>query len=118
VNPSKGDFVGRRSLGRADLVRPDRKQLVGLLPEDPDDLLPEGAQLTLEPSDASPIPMAGHVTSSYRSATLGRTIALGLVEAGRSRHGATIQAPLPDRTVAATITASTFFDPEGGRRDG
>ena len=29
----------------ADTARPDRKQLVGLLPVDPDELLPEGAQL-------------------------------------------------------------------------
>jgi sarcosine oxidase subunit alpha len=118
VNPSKGDFVGRRSLGRADLVRPDRKQLVGLLSEDPDELLPEGAQLTWGDAVASPVPMAGHVTSSYRSATLGRTFALGLVEDGHARRGATIRAPLPDRTVAATITAPIFHDPEGARRDG
>jgi sarcosine oxidase subunit alpha len=118
VNPSKGDFVGRRSLGRADLVRTDRRQLVGLLPDDPNDLLPEGAQLVWEPSDEQPIPMAGHVTSSYRSATLGRTFALGLVEGGHARRGATIHAPLPDRTVAATITAPVFYDPEGARRDG
>ncbi|MGZ8585992.1 MAG: 2Fe-2S iron-sulfur cluster-binding protein, partial [Actinomycetota bacterium] len=70
VNPSKGDFVGRRSLSRADLVRPDRKQLVGLLPEDPDALLPEGAQLVWEDTGRTPMPIAGHVTSSYRSAVL------------------------------------------------
>ena len=34
VNLSKGDFVGRRSLRRSDVVRPDRKQLVGLFPDD------------------------------------------------------------------------------------
>jgi sarcosine oxidase subunit alpha len=62
--------------------------------------------------------MAGHVTSSYRSPTLGRTFALGLVEGGHDRRGATIHAPLPDRTVATTITAPAFFDPEGTRRDG
>jgi sarcosine oxidase subunit alpha len=118
VNPSKGDFVGRRSLGRADLVRPHRKQLVGLLPEDPEELLTEGTQLVWEESTSPPVPMAGHVTSSYRSATLGRTFALGLVEDGHARRGATIRAPLADRTVAATITAPVFYDPEGARRDG
>jgi sarcosine oxidase subunit alpha len=118
VNPSKGDFVGRRSLGRADLVRTGRKQLVGLLPEDPDELLPEGAQLVWDDAVAPPVPMAGHVTSSYRSETLGRTFALGLVEDGHARRGATIRAPLLDRTVAATISAPVFHDPEGGRRDG
>ena len=42
VNLSKGDFVGRRSLRRSDIVRPDRKQLVGLFPMDTHALLPEG----------------------------------------------------------------------------
>jgi sarcosine oxidase subunit alpha len=118
VNPSKGDFVGRRSLGRADLVRPDRRQLVGLLPDDPDELLPEGAQLVWDDAGGPPERMAGHVTSSYRSATLGRTFALGLVEGGHARRDETIHAPLPGRTVAASITAPVFYDPEGARRDG
>jgi sarcosine oxidase subunit alpha len=118
VNPSKGDFVGRRSLGRADLVRADRKQLVGLLPDDPGELLPEGAQLVWEDTGRIPMPMAGHVTSSYRSAALGRTFALALVEGGHGRHGATIRAPLEDHTVAATIASPVLFDPEGVRRDG
>ena len=40
VNLSKGDFIGRRSLRRSDLVRTDRKQLVGLLPDDARAILP------------------------------------------------------------------------------
>jgi len=115
VNPSKGDFVGRRSLRRADLVRPDRKQLVGLLPADPDERLPEGAQLVLEDTGRVPMRMIGHVTSSYRSAALGRTFALALVEGGRERHGRTVFAPLPEGTIAATVTSPVFWDPEGVR---
>jgi sarcosine oxidase subunit alpha len=42
---TRKDFIGRRSLARPDSTRPDRGQLVGLLPEDPSVLLPEGAQL-------------------------------------------------------------------------
>ena len=41
-NPD-GDFLGRRSLARSDTARPDRKQLVGLLPDEPEAVLPEGA---------------------------------------------------------------------------
>ena len=42
VNPSKGDFLGKRSLVRPDSVRSGRKQLVGIVPHDPDLLLPRG----------------------------------------------------------------------------
>jgi sarcosine oxidase subunit alpha len=118
VNPSKGDFLGRRSLRRPDLVRADRKQLVGLLPRDPNALLPEGAQLVWEDTGRIPMPMAGHVTSSYRSATLGRTFALGLVEGGHGRHGKTIVSPLAGGAIEAEITAPVFHDPAGDRRDG
>jgi sarcosine oxidase, subunit alpha len=111
-------FVGKRSLTRSDTARTDRKQLVGLLPDDPADVLPEGAQLVIDPSAPTPIQIAGHVTSSYRSAALGRTFSLAMVEAGRSRIGERVYAPLPDRTIAATIHDSVLFDPENVRRDG
>jgi sarcosine oxidase subunit alpha len=118
VNLSKGDFIGRRSLRRTDLVRADRKQLVGLLPEDPSALLPEGAQLVLEDTGRIPMPMSGHVTSSYRSPGLDRTFALGLLAGGRGMHGRTVYAPVPEGTIAAQVTVPVFHDPEGARRDG
>jgi sarcosine oxidase, subunit alpha len=118
VNPSKGDFLGRRSLRRTDLVRPDRKQLVGLLSEDPSDLLPEGAQLVLDDTGRIPMPMAGHVTSSYRSPGLDRTFALGLLEGGHGMHGRTVYVPLPEGTIAVRVTRPVFYDPDGERRDG
>jgi sarcosine oxidase, subunit alpha len=118
VNDDKGDFVGRRSLRRTDLVRPDRKQLVGLLTEDPEAVLPEGAQIVLEDTGRIPMPMAGHVTSSYPSAVLGRSIALAMVERGRELHGTTVYAPLLEGTIAARVTDPVFYDPEGARRDG
>jgi sarcosine oxidase subunit alpha len=33
-------------------------------------------------------------------------------------HGRTVFAPLPEGTVAATVTPPVFHDPEGTRRDG
>ncbi|HWM04130.1 MAG TPA: 2Fe-2S iron-sulfur cluster-binding protein [Actinophytocola sp.] len=112
-------FVGRRSLQRTDTARPDRKHLVGLLPVDPDALLPEGAQLVADGVPlAPPMPMIGHVTSSYRSAALGRTFALALVRSGRDRLGQIVHAPLTDRTIAATVVEPVHYDPEGKRRDG
>ena len=124
VNLRKGDFVGRRSLQRADLVRADRKQLVGLLPDDRGLLLQEGAQVVAaEHATASPpVPMLGHVTSSYDSAALGRTFALALLHGGRQRLGETVHARTFDggahHAVPATVTEPIFYDPEGARRDG
>lgn len=37
--------------------------------------------------------MLGHVTSSYRSAALGRTFALALIKGGRDRIGERLYAP-------------------------
>jgi sarcosine oxidase subunit alpha len=117
---TKKDFIGRRSHRRPDSQRPDRKHLVALLPADPDALLPEGAQLVAPDADlgTTPVPMLGHVTSSYRSAALGRTFALALVKGGRDRIGERVIAPLVDRTIEAEIVESVVFDPENRRRDG
>jgi sarcosine oxidase subunit alpha len=117
---TKKDFIGRRSHGRSDSQRPDRKHLVGLLPIDPDALLPEGAQLVAPDADLerTPVPMLGHVTSSYRSAALGRTFALALVKGGRDRIGERVLAPLVDGTIEAEIVESVVFDAENRRRDG
>jgi sarcosine oxidase, subunit alpha len=109
------DFLGRRSLRRSDLLRPDRKQLVGLLPDDPDIVLPEGAQLIAAPDMTA---MIGHVTSSYYGARIGRSFALALVVGGRARHGEAIWAWHDGRTFAARICPPLFYDPVGCRRDG
>jgi sarcosine oxidase subunit alpha len=110
-------FVGQRSHQRSDATRPDRKQLVGLLPIDGNRLIPEGAQLVLQPGGAPPTKMVGHVTSSYRSATLGRTFALAIVQSGRERVGSTVYAPLNGDFIEATITEPLFYDKENVRRD-
>ena len=118
VNPSKGDFIGKRSLVRSDTVRPDRKQLVGLLPVDAEALIPEGAQIVTEDTGTIPMPMVGHVTSSYRSPALGRTFALAMLARGREMKGRTVFAPMPGGSIAAEVTSPIFYDPDGARRDG
>ena len=44
----KKDFIGKRSLYRSDTIREDRKQLVGLLTENPEEVLEEGAQIVAD----------------------------------------------------------------------
>ncbi len=111
------DFVGKRSLTREDMSKPDRKQLVGLLTKDPQEVLPEGAQLVDEVLSNPPMPMLGHVTSSYYSPNCGRSIALALVKGGLAKKGETIFAPLADGKVVPCVIAESpvFFDPEGER---
>jgi sarcosine oxidase subunit alpha len=116
VSKNKADFLGKRSLGRADTARAGRKQLVGLLAEDPKEVLPEGAQIVAEVKTRPPIEMLGHVTSSYWSPNLGRGIALAVVKGGRERIDRRLQVPLPDgRAVPVTVTRPGFLDPEGER---
>ncbi|MBT7248132.1 MAG: sarcosine oxidase subunit alpha family protein [Rhodospirillaceae bacterium] len=116
------DFIGRRSLSRDDNMRNDRKQLVGLLPTDPDKVIPEGNQITetrLEiPPRGTRIAMIGHVTSSYYSANLGRSFALALIKDGRGRMGDQVYMPTPNGIIAAEITGPIFIDPDGERQDG
>ena len=111
------DFIGKRSLDRADTTREHRKQLVGLLAENPEEVLPEGGQI-VEAVTAPPMRMIGHVTSSYFSANLGRSIALALVQGGRARHGEQVMVPLERTVMSARITEPRFFDPEGARAHG
>src|SRR3546814_7305510 len=108
VSKKKPDFLGRRSLLRSDTRRADRKQLVGLLTEDPQQVLAEGAQLVAEVKARPPMDMIGHVTSSYFSPTLGRSIALALVRGGRDRMGQRLFAPMPDGTIPAIVTGPVF----------
>ncbi|GAB5471494.1 MAG: sarcosine oxidase subunit alpha [Rhodospirillales bacterium] len=110
------DFVGKRSLTRADMSKPDRKQLVGILTENPEALLPEGAQLVETPGEERPLPMLGHVTSSYWSPSLGRSIAMALIKGGRARKGQTLHAPLEDgRVLACQVVDPLFYDKDGSR---
>jgi sarcosine oxidase, subunit alpha len=115
VGKTKPDFVGKRSLVRPDMLNPNRKHLVGLLTHDPKVVLDEGAQIVAEPDGPIPRTMIGHVTSSYWSETLGRSIAMAVIEGGKTRQGQTIHVPVLDRVHAATIGGTVFVDPEGKR---
>ncbi len=116
VSKKKADFIGKRSLEQSYLKGPDRKQLVGLLTEDPNEVLPDGAYAVRQVKDKPPMEMIGQVTSSYKSPTLGRSIAMALIQNGRSRMGETISFPLPGgKVVRAKITDTVFYDKEGAK---
>ena len=120
VSKKKGDFLGRRSFAREDTARDDRRQLVGLFTHDHKTVLAEGAQLVETTDTAPPVRMVGHVTSSYYSPNVGRSIALAMVERGAGRKGETLYAPRLDggRPIEVTVTEPVFYDPEGVRARG
>ena len=85
ISKSKADFIGKRSHRRPENLRADRRQLVGLLPIDPEQRLVEGAHVLADESlPAAPVTSLGHVTSAYRSAAMNRTFGLALVAAAAS----------------------------------
>lgn len=112
------DFIGKRSLSRTHTAQANRKQFVGLLPDDPALLLPEGAQIVSQSGGALPAVMTGHVTSSYRSPILNRSIALGLLQGGLERQGEKITVALPNGGYAtASVCSPVFYDSEGTRQN-
>jgi sarcosine oxidase subunit alpha len=115
VSRTKRDFVGKRSLARPDLVAAGRKQLVGLLTEDPDEVLDEGAQVVADQNQPTPMRMLGHVTSSYWSSNCGGSIALALVTGGRALTGQRLHATTPAGFTPVRVSEPVFVDPRGER---
>ncbi len=114
ISKKKYDFIGKRSLYRSDTIRDDRKQLVGIVTDDPKEILEEGAQIVAEPNK-KPIEMLGHVTSSYFSPNLNKSIALGVVKNGKKLKGQKMFVPMKDKTINITITDTVFYDKENKR---
>ena len=111
------DFLGKRSLTRSDTARAGRKQLVGLLSDDPAFVIPEGSQIVAGPFQGDTAPMLGHVTSSYYSPILKRSIAMAVVKGGLDKIGETVTIPLSSgKQIAAKVTSSVFYDSEGARQ--
>jgi len=119
IGKNKPDFVGKRSLQRPAMLSPERRHLVGLLTSDPQQVLDEGAQVMASAAapaaTATPSRPLGHVTSSYYSAVLKRSIALALVAGGRGRMGQTVYVPTASGPAAVQVTSTVFYDKDGAR---
>jgi len=116
LRAKKVDFVGKRSLLAPDALRPDRRQFVGLLPDDPAYIPPPGTH-AIETADGARRSL-GWITSACHSPALGRSIALGMIEAGRARIGETVQLFHLGHITTARLTAPCHLDPEGDRLNG
>src|SRR5215831_11885731 len=110
IKLDKDDFAGKPELTwqAADGSGP---RLVGLQPVDPS-VVPEEASLIVADGN-----IAGRITSSRMSPTLGRSVCLGQVEARLATPGTEVTVRLPDgRLIAATVMPQlAHVDPEGGR---
>ncbi|TNC07724.1 sarcosine oxidase subunit alpha family protein [Methylobacterium terricola] len=115
IAKAKKDFVGKRSLARPDVVASGRKQLVGLVTDDPKLVLDEGAQIVDDPGQPIPMRMLGHVTSSYWSPNCSRSIAMALVADGRALQGRPLHVTTPEGFAQVTVVDPVFFDPKGER---
>ena len=100
VSKKKPDFLGKRSFARADNQPPG--------PQAPGRPAAGGPRPCCCPRARSsssarrrcpqpPVPMLGHVTSSYRSAALGRTLRPGPGEGRPDRIGETVHVPVAGR---------------------
>jgi sarcosine oxidase subunit alpha len=118
IGKNKEDFVGKRSLQRPAMSSPQRKQLVGLTTLDPQVVLEEGAQIAPQEGAKPPFRPIGHVTSSYRSAVLERSIALAMVSGGRARLGQTLYVSMPGGDIPVQVTSPVFYDSQGSRLNG
>ena len=114
VSKKKYDFIGKRSLYRSDTIRDDRKQLVGILTDDPNEVLEEGAQIVADTSK-KPFEMLGHITSSYFSPNLNKSIALGVVKGGKNMMGQKLFIPMKDKIINVKIADPVFLDKENKR---
>ena len=118
ISKKKDDFIGKRSLKTISELE-NRKQLVGILTDDPKQIIPEGAHAVEEKNTNPPVRMLGHITSSYFSPNCNRSIALALIKGGRSKIGKRLFFPLLNKKViSGKIVEPIFFDPKGDRLDG
>ncbi|MFM0327210.1 sarcosine oxidase subunit alpha family protein [Caballeronia glebae] len=114
---AKKDFIGKRSLSRSDTQRAGRKQLVGLKTVDPRITLTEGAQIVTTAAAQGITPMLGHVTSSYMSPILHRSIALAVLKGGLDKLGQRVFVSMSaTQCVEAEVCSPVFYDPEGARQ--
>ncbi|MGI8791428.1 MAG: 2Fe-2S iron-sulfur cluster-binding protein [Actinomycetota bacterium] len=113
IKLDKEDFSGKPELSWQ-AERSDWPKLVGLRPEDVTVVPPEASQIVHDGA------IAGRITSSRMSPTLGRPICLGLVAPHLAEPGTELSIVLPAGVRARAVVTEhlAHFDPEGQRLRG
>jgi sarcosine oxidase subunit alpha len=109
------DFIGRRSLFRSGNLDPERKQLVGLEPLDPQQAMRPGGHLLLGEGRQPPAPTDGWITSAAHSPALGRHVALGVLRAGREKLGETVTVCDGAETYEVRVVRPVFYDSDNDK---
>ncbi len=114
---TKKDYIGRVLAQRPALNTGDRWDLVGIKPVDRAERLRSGAHIIDMGRRPSTETDQGYVTSVAVSPTLGHSIGLALINAGRSRLAARVRAVdlLRGTDIPVEICDPVFVDPEGRR---
>ncbi|MDU8944111.1 2Fe-2S iron-sulfur cluster-binding protein [Ovoidimarina sediminis] len=112
MSRKKPDYMGKRSVLLRRDRGGDRRELVGILPEDPNRQIPEGSPLT--PGGRKEA-TEGVVTACVWSVIQDRWVGLALLKGGRARHGETAHVRLKDDVIPVKITNPVFHDPDGVR---
>ena len=118
VDMDKGDFIGRRSLVRDRNIGGVRPNVVGLLPDDPSFVPPDGTPLVPSGAAAQAPPVIGYVSQGCHSPNVGRAIALAVLDDGRRRIDERIEIAAIDRRAPAVVTRPCFVDRGGVRMRG
>ena len=115
IGKNKKDFIGKRSLIRSDIIKENRKQLVGIVPLNKSENIEEGQHIieseTLSTPIRKPVKMLGHITSSYYSPTLDHCVAMALIKGGHKLIDGKAFVSTPNlKTIPVQIVKPAFVD--------
>ena len=110
MSKKKVDYIGKRSVDLRRSSGKVRRELVGLLPNDPNEAIPEGAPIT---PNGKKVATEGFTTACVWSVVNNRWVGLGLLENGRARYGEEACVRIKDRIISAKITRPVHHDPDG-----
>ncbi|MFT5503753.1 MAG: sarcosine oxidase subunit alpha [Gammaproteobacteria bacterium] len=112
MSSNKDDYIGKTSVRIRRQGGHPRRELVGLMIDDPQRMVEENAPITpggrREASE-------GFVTACVWSVVLNRSIALALLTNGQNRMGGKVYIRMKEDIVTATVTKPCFHDPQGQR---
>lgn len=109
----RSDYVGRRSTGRPDSLREDRRQLVGIAMDDGRPVS-AGAHI-VRPGAEAEIGSDGWITSAAWSPTLAAPVALAMISRGAGRLGEPVRVWDLGRWREARVVEPCRYDPQGAR---